>query len=149
MTTSSQTREQGSLNQYLEWFDRLPKGARIAIMVAGFVLFWPIGLAVLFYMLWSGQMGCSHGKHGWGRASWGAGPFGGRGVGFGSSGNAAFDEYREATLRQLEEDQREFAAFVEQLRRAKDQQEFDAFMTERMQRKTAENGKEKRPGEES
>ena len=64
-----------------------------------------------------------------------------------SSGNRAFDDYREATLKQLEEDQREFNAFLEQLRRAKDQQEFDAFMTDRMRRKQEENGTEKRPEE--
>lgn len=145
MTTTSQARGTGSLNQFLEWFDQLPKGAKIALMVVGFVVFWPIGLAVLGYLLWSGQMGCRHGKHSWGRSNWGAGPFGGYG---GSSGNAAFDEYREATLRQLEEDQREFSAFLDKLRRAKDQKEFDDFMADRMARKTAENGKEKRPGEE-
>ena len=63
---------------------------------------------------------------------------GGRG-GF-SSGNMAFDEYREATLKQLEEDQREFTVFIDQLRRAKDQREFDDFMSDRMRRKAAENG---------
>jgi hypothetical protein len=145
MTASSQARAQTSLNQALDWFDQLPKPAKIGIMVVGFVLFWPIGLAVLGYLLWSGQMGCRHGRHEWGRSQWGMGGFGGP---RGSSGNMAFDEYREATLRQLEEDQREFALFMDKLRRAKDQQEFDTFMSERMARKTAENGKDKRPGEQ-
>lgn len=48
-----------------------------------------------------------------------------------SSGNAAFDEYREETLRRLEEEQREFREFLERLRKAKDKAEFDQFMAER------------------
>jgi hypothetical protein len=49
----------------------------------------------------------------------------------GSSGNRAFDEYREATLRRLEEEQREFRDFLDSLRHAKDRAEFDQFMTSR------------------
>jgi hypothetical protein len=47
------------------------------------------------------------------------------------SGNQAFDEYREETLRRLEEEQREFQQFLGRLRMAKDKAEFDQFMTER------------------
>lgn len=54
--------------------------------------------------------------------------------GFASSGNAAFDEYREETLRRLEEEQREFREFLGRLRKAKDKQEFDQFMTDRRSR---------------
>jgi hypothetical protein len=49
----------------------------------------------------------------------------------GSSGNRAFDEYRTETLRRLEEEQREFKAFLDRLRHAKDKAEFDEFMAER------------------
>ncbi len=38
-----------------------------------------------------------------------------------SSGNTAFDSYRDETLKRLEDEQKEFHAFVERLRRAKDQ----------------------------
>jgi hypothetical protein len=48
-----------------------------------------------------------------------------------SSGNRAFDDYREQTLKRLEEEQREFREFLERLRFAKDRQEFDQFMAER------------------
>jgi hypothetical protein len=51
-----------------------------------------------------------------------------------SSGNRAFDEYREETLRRLEEEQREFREFLVRLRQAKDKQEFDQFMSERRAR---------------
>ncbi len=50
-----------------------------------------------------------------------------------SSGNHAFDEYRADTLRRLEEEQKEFATFLERLRFAKDKAEFDAFVAERRQ----------------
>ena len=48
----------------------------------------------------------------------------------GSSGNRAFDEYRAETLRRLEEEEREFRAFLDRLRHAKDKAEFDQFMAE-------------------
>ena len=52
-----------------------------------------------------------------------------------SSGNTAFDEYRDATLRRLEEDQREFVEFLDRLRRARDRAEFDQFMAEQDRRR--------------
>ena len=51
-----------------------------------------------------------------------------------SSGNRAFDEYREETLKRLEEEQTEFKSFLDRLRHAKDKSEFDQFMAERRQR---------------
>jgi hypothetical protein len=120
--------------------DEIGKPAWIALMVLGFVLFWPLGLATLAFLLWSGRMmGC--GNHGrlarWQRGGgfermqdrmsrWGGGapP---------SSGNRAFDAYREDTLRRLEEEQRDFAAFLDRLRFAKDKAEFDQFLAERRQ----------------
>jgi Protein of unknown function (DUF2852) len=114
--------------------DEIGKPAWIALTVLGFALFWPIGLATLAFVIGSGRMGC------WKRrrfAEWQAG--GGdrmqerwrRWQGGGSSGNRAFDEYREATLRRLEEEQREFMAFLDRLRLAKDKAEFDQFLAER------------------
>ena len=57
------------------------------------------------------------------------------------SGNRAFDEWREAELARLEEERRkledahrEFAEFVENIRKAKDREEFDRFMNERRNR---------------
>jgi hypothetical protein len=51
-----------------------------------------------------------------------------------SSGNHAFDEYKSETLRRLEDEQKEFGAFLERLRFAKDKAEFDQFMAERRNR---------------
>ena len=55
-----------------------------------------------------------------------------------SSGNVAFDEYREEALRKLDEEQREFRDFLDRLRAAKDRAEFDQFMTERRNRPAAD-----------
>ena len=35
------------------WLDRKGKGVWIAAMVLGFIFFWPVGLALLAYMIWS------------------------------------------------------------------------------------------------
>jgi len=94
------------------------KGAWIATMVVAFILFWPLGLFILGYMIWSGRMGCKSMKsrrHRWTR----------------STGNTVFDDYREETLRRLEDEQSAFEGFLEKLRKAKDKAEFDQFMDDR------------------
>jgi hypothetical protein len=127
--------------------DHIPKPFLIAGMVLGFVLFWPIGLVVLFYLFWSKRMGCSsyanHDDHyradrwahkrqhfmermnrkmnRWGQ---GASPFP-------STGNVAFDEYRTEALRKLENEAVEFNDFLARLRMARDKAEFDQYMAER------------------
>ena len=116
--------------------DSYGMSAWIGVMVVAFIVFWPAGLAVLAYLIWSGRMGC-WGKSGSGR--WHGMRERGRNCNFkkhdkahmASSGNAAFDEYREETLRRLEEEQSEFFAFLDRLRQAKDKAEFDQFMAER------------------
>ena len=114
--------------------DGYGKAAWIVLLVLGFILFWPLGLAILAYLIWSGRMGfwrhCGPGRwhyHGTDerRTRRHAGS---------SSGNSAFDEYREETLRRLEEEQEAFKEFLERLRQAKDKAEFDQFMAERGRR---------------
>ena len=104
------------------WLDDRGKGAWIALMVLGFVFFWPVGLATLFYMIWSKRMfkSSSCAKRSTARN------FGSR-----STGNAAFDAYKADTLARLEEEQSNFEAFLARLREAKDKAEFDQFMAER------------------
>ncbi|MEJ2035443.1 MAG: DUF2852 domain-containing protein [Maritimibacter sp.] len=50
-----------------------------------------------------------------------------------STGNSSFDAYREDTLKRLDEEQDSFEGFLERLRSARDKQEFDNFMDERIQ----------------
>jgi len=110
-------------SQAESWLDQRGKGAWIAAMVLSFILFWPIGLALLAYMIWSKRMffnGCSQSRRTHARA-----------FGFKSSGNTAFDAYKADTLRRLEEEQQSFESFLQRLREAKDKMEFDQFMEER------------------
>ena len=104
------------------WLDNKGKGAWIAAMVLGFIFFWPVGLALLFYMIWSKRMfsrSCrtSTARHGFSAMR--------------PSGNTAFDSYKEDTLRRLEDEQNNFEEFLQRLRDAKDKAEFDEFMDDR------------------
>ena len=115
--------------------DDLGNPAWIALTVVSFVVWWPLGLVVLGYLVGTGRMahwvGCrgryphqrNQGNPGgwWDRRS-------------ASSGNWAFDEYRAETLRHLEEEQREFKEFLDRLRHAMDKAEFDQFMADRARR---------------
>jgi hypothetical protein len=106
------------------WLDQRGKGAWIAAMVLGFIFFWPVGLALLAYMIWSKQMfsGSCVAKR---RPSHTAR------FGMKTTGNAAFDSYRAETLRRLEDEQQAFEEFLQRLREAKDKSEFDQFMEDR------------------
>ena len=118
--------------------------ATIALMVLGFVVFWPLGLAMLAYIIWGDRLdgfkrdvnkatdgifaGCRRGAdkaHRWGHAS-------------ARTGNVAFDDWRDKELERLAEERRkldealaEFDDYARELRRAKDQEEFDRFMAQR------------------
>ncbi|MFN3938005.1 MAG: DUF2852 domain-containing protein [Gemmobacter sp.] len=106
-----------------DWLDQKGKGAWIAVMVLGFIFFWPVGLAILAYMIWSKRMfSKSCGRVRANRMHLGH---------LRPSGNTAFDAYKAETLRRLEEEQEAFEAFLQRLREAKDKTEFDAFMEER------------------
>ncbi len=112
----------------------------ILLMILGFIVFWPLGLAMLAYILWGDRLPAFRRNVGESGRGW-AREFRGCGNGSGNharSGNVAFDEYRARELerleqerRRIEEDRREFEAFVRNLRRAKDQEEFDRFMAAR------------------
>ena len=132
----------------------------IAGAIIGFALWWPIGVVFLVFALCNRRFGrvmfgmepgggqgfrssCWGGRRGGGpNGSWGQ--RGGPGQSArGSSGNQAFDDYRAATLRRLEEEQAEFTSFLDRLRFAKDKAEFDQFMDERRARPAA--GEETQP----
>ena len=122
------------------------KGWEIAGIVLGFIFVWPLALAYLIWKL-AGYPVPNEAKSffernfsrlgsGWGNR--GAGAF--RARPFSSTGNFAFEEYRrrelerlEAERRRLDEEAHAFAEFVEELKRAKDRDEFDAFMAKRRQ----------------
>ena len=108
------------LLRMVEWLDEQGKLAWIAIMVVAFIVFWPLGLVILAFLIWSGRM-CSKTFR---RLSRGRA---------GSTGNSAFDSYREETLQRLEQEEKEFRSFLRRLREAKDKAEFERFLNERSQ----------------
>ncbi|MGL6209912.1 MAG: DUF2852 domain-containing protein [Paracoccaceae bacterium] len=115
------------LGRVEDWLDARGKGAWIAAMVLGFIFFWPVGLALLAYMIWSKRMfnrssSCSNRT--WGRDHQ-------RHEVYRSSGNTTFDAYKSETLKRLEDEQAAFEAFLQRLREAKDKSEFDTFMDDR------------------
>ncbi|HVV94433.1 MAG TPA: DUF2852 domain-containing protein [Hyphomicrobiales bacterium] len=142
----------------------------LVAMILGFIFFFPIGLAILFWRLvgrpdllaplreWmAGQRGAATaassaagstatGGSAWGGprsvwsgpGAWGCGPSRSRDGLWADSGNAAFEDYKARELARLEEERRRlaeeqkaFAAFLDELRRAKDREEFDRFMASR------------------
>ena len=105
------------------WLDSKGKMAWIAAMVLGFIFAWPIGLALLAYMIWSKRMfsGSCRSRHSHSYTK----------SGFRSSGNSAFDAYKADTLKRLQDEQDAFEAFLQRLREAKDKTEFDQFMEDR------------------
>ena len=132
--------------------DEFGKPAWIALIVLGFMVWWPLGLMALAFTIGSGRMMCCgfgyggqsrwqhkmdrmQSKMDWMRSRMAGGPWNSAP----SSGNRAFDDYRAETLKRLEDEQREFKDFLERLRFAKDKTEFDAFMAERRNRPAPES----------
>ena len=114
----------------------------IAMMVIGFMIFWPLGLAMIAYILWGDRLdqfkadvndatdGLSKSFNRSCRRSRMA-----------RTGNVAFDDWREAELKRLHEERMkldemraEFDEYARELRRAKDEAEFKGFMSERAKR---------------
>ena len=92
----------------------------ILLMVVGFVVFWPLGLAMLAYIIWGDRVPevkrhfAATGENV--KREWNGlrgGDWNASRSGFSASGNAAFDDYR-------------------------DKEEFDRFMRERTDRKGGE-----------
>ncbi len=114
--------------------DEIGRPAWLAAVLVGFWLFWPIGLATLGYLAWTGRLQSMRRSRMSGRGRWHNIRAQAFGASFGGSGNAAFDEYRTHTLQRLEEEQAEFVHYLDRLRRARDKAEFDQFMAERGRR---------------
>lgn len=113
--------------QVIDWIDMGGRLAWIAIMVLGFIIFWPIGLAILFFLIWSKRMS-NHYKS--------VKKTCGQRYRIRPTGNTAFDNYKEETLQRLEDEQIAFEEFLKRLREAKDKAEFDSFLAERAQNST-------------
>lgn len=125
----------------------------IAAMVVAFVTFFPLGLAILFWNIWSARHGYGPGNNpafaGMGQFSmWGgSAPWSQTYRDLArNSGNSVFEDYKKATLERLEEERRKlvaeqeaFSEFLNDLRKAKDREEFERFMRDREDRRPPEN----------
>ena len=147
---SCSTRQDDGSNGRVYWHGKPWKPVEILAMVLGFIVYWPIGFAVLGWKFWQKKSGypgdiISFGREKWEKwATWAHGPdrwgfavnkWATSGFGMGSTGNRAFDEWRTTELARLEEErqklvaaEREFAEFMENLRHARDREEFERFM---------------------
>jgi hypothetical protein len=111
----------------------------IGLMVLGFIIFWPLGLAMIAWIIWGEKLTdrMRDAEIRW-RSE--------------KTGNHAFDEYRRAELERLEEERRrldgeraEFEEYLRDLKRARDQEEFDRYMAEhRSEHGTSGNASEAR-----
>ena len=122
----------------------------LLLMVLGFIFFWPLGLAMLAYMIFGGHFYAMRQHFGdmrneWSR-DWNCGPFGRSSRGYSRgpsrSGNVAFDDYRAKEMQRLEEERRkldeelrDFESYMSDLRRARDADEFDKFMRQRSEKR--------------
>jgi hypothetical protein len=122
-------------------------GPEIAVLVIAFVIRWELGVAFLALKLWHQASGEEGGVFTFARRKWdslvaatstlfanGNTPFG---MSFGarSSGNLLFDEWRRGELARIEAErqklqaaERDFAAYRNELLRARDREAFDRFM---------------------
>ena len=126
------------------WLDDRGKKAWIAATILGLIFVWPVGLALLAYMIWSKRMfNRSHCDHRSDRRS--------RHMAYmraaTSSGNTAFDSYKADMLRRLETEQTAFETFLQRLREAKDKSEFDAFMEDRAKTNAPDGSEGQKSGE--
>jgi len=140
-----------AMHHFAAMVDDIGRPAWIGLTIVSFILWWPLGLVLLGFLIGSGRMACWTEGAGsrWQRRMermqrrmsrmqaaaerWGCGSAE-RSSYRGATGNRAFDEYRAETLRRLEDEQREFMEFLDRLRRAKDKAEFDQFMADRGRR---------------
>ncbi|MGI9353799.1 MAG: DUF2852 domain-containing protein [Rhizobiaceae bacterium] len=112
----------------------------IAMMIIGFMIFWPLGLAMLAYIIFGDRL--DQFKESVNETSDRASEMFSKGRHFAHqrqrTGNVAFDDWREAELKRLHEERikldamrAEFDDYARELRRAKDEEEFKAFMAHR------------------
>lgn len=128
ISTTAQAGGQNWFRRCEAWLDEKGRMAWFAAMILGFVFVWPIGLALLGYIIWSKRMftrtNCANRHDNRMATHWGH-PM------MKPSGNTAFDSYKADMLRRLEDEQTAFEGFLQRLRDAKDKSEFDAFMDDR------------------
>jgi biopolymer transport protein ExbB/TolQ len=103
----------------------------LVLFAAAVFFIWPLALLLVGVLVWRAQVRL------WSRTMVAPGATPSRESATASAEpprNSAFDEYREATLRRLDEEASKFREFLERMRRSRDKQEFDRYMAERRAR---------------
>ena len=104
-------------------------GFAIVATVLAFVAFWPAGFALAVILAWYGFGPVLHQRPTPQNMDWvstlAPQPPSDR------SGNTSFDAYRADVMKRLEDEQHTFEGFLDRLRDAKDESEFDTFMDDR------------------
>jgi hypothetical protein len=112
----------------------------IAAMVVGFIVFFPLGFAILAWNIWSARNGYGPSQPAFaGMSGLGSTPWSQTNRDLArNSGNSVFEDYKRATLERLEEERRKliaeqeaFSSFLDDLKKAKDREEFERFMRQR------------------
>ena len=124
----------------------------IAMMIIGFMIFWPLGLAMIAYIIWGDRLDQFKSdvndvtERASGMFSRGAKSCGPAARSYSRTGNVAFDDWREAELKRLHEERMkldamraEFDDYARELRRAKDEAEFKSFMAHRAKQVDADD----------
>jgi hypothetical protein len=110
-----------------------PLPLKILGVIVAFLLFKPLGVAALVYLIWRSARrngGCGFRRRdgfdrGVERGTWAArrqGP---------ATRNTAYEEHRSETLKQLDEEAQAFEAFERKQREVKDREAFDRFVANR------------------
>ncbi len=94
--------------------DRGGRPAWLAASILGFIFFWPLGLFLIVNMFMRGNTMCNS-RHNYKSRS---------------TGNTAFDRYRDETIARLQEERVAFNEYIQRLREARDQEEFDGWTKE-------------------
>ena len=103
-----------------------PLPLKLLSVGVAFLIFKPLGVALGAYWLLKGRFNVGPWAGGSGADARRCGP-GRRGT-MRSSGNSAFDERRRETIMKLREEEKAFADFAQERRRAGDKEAFDRFM---------------------
>ncbi|MEL6572257.1 MAG: DUF2852 domain-containing protein [Pseudomonadota bacterium] len=108
-------------------------GFAIPVTIVAMVHFWPAGVALAIILGWRGTFafGANRGMNSDDIAKVVAAIKPETQTASRPSGNASFDRYRDDMLNRLEMEQENFETFLDRLRDAKDEVEFDTFMDER------------------
>lgn len=122
------------------------KPAELVAMILGFIFYFPIGLGILAWKIYQAKTAYSGDFGQFAQEKWGAfeqrSGLNDMARRFGewpqSTGNSAFDDWRKAELERLAEERRKifeaekaFEDYLDGLRRAKDREDFERFMTNR------------------